>query len=125
MGKSGHKRASVKLIDMLLEQPDGHHAPVHFHPLFGAGRGRVGVHGRGGHFETPDICARTSKTQAKSSFSSPMPRAAVRNSLATAVVGKATLRARPISSASSMSFCIMLQSNQASSGIFNTNGPRY
>ena len=42
-----------------------------------------------------------------------------------AVVGIGTSRARPSSSASSMSFCIMLTLNHASAGSFRTNGPRY
>ena len=45
--------------------------------------------------------------------------------MVAAVVGSGTSSSRPSSSASSMSFCIMLQSNQASSGISSTNGPRY
>ena len=36
-----------------------------------------------------------------------------------------TSSARPMSSASIMSFCIMFTSNHASSGIVSTNGPRY
>src|SRR5688572_30740386 len=77
------------------------------------------------HDWTPDIWARTLKSTAKSSFARPMPRAAVRNSLVTAVVGRGTSSRLPISSASIMSFCIMLTSNQTSSGILSTKGPRY
>jgi hypothetical protein len=54
-----------------------------------------------------------------------MPRAAVSSSFDTAVVGIGTSSSRPASRASSMSFCIMSQSNQASSGWSSTNGPRY
>ena len=54
-----------------------------------------------------------------------MPRAAVSIWLVIAVVGSGTSSWRPISKASSISFCIMLTSNHASSGIFKTNGPRY
>src|SRR3989304_5452907 len=62
---------------------------------------------------------------AKSFFASPLPRAVVNISLVTAVVGRGTSSCLPNSRASSKSFCIMLTSNQASSGISRTNGPRY
>jgi hypothetical protein len=42
-----------------------------------------------------------------------------------AVVGRGTSSFAAQSSASSISFCIMLTLNQASSGILSTNGPRY
>jgi len=45
--------------------------------------------------------------------------------LVTAVVGSGTSSCRPTSRARSMSFCIMFTLNQASSGIFRMNGPRY
>src|SRR5579862_2644861 len=60
--------------------------------------------------------------QAKSYFVHPMPRAAVRISLLTAVEGSGTSSWRPSSIASTISFCIMFTSNQASSGCCKTNG---
>jgi hypothetical protein len=51
--------------------------------------------------------------------------AAVKNSFEIAVVGIGTSTWRPSSSASSMSFCIMLTLNHASGGNCSTNGPRY
>ena len=73
----------------------------------------------------PAIAASTSKRMAKSLSASPMPRAAVRNSLVIAVVGNGTSSCRPSSRARFMSFCIMFTSNHASSGCSSTNGPRY
>jgi hypothetical protein len=29
MGKAGHQRTGIKIVDPLLEQADGHHLPVH------------------------------------------------------------------------------------------------
>ena len=54
-----------------------------------------------------------------------MPRAAVRNSLVTAVVGKGTSTRRPNSSASSISFCMVLTVCQAGSGSLVSMGERY
>src|ERR1022692_1227994 len=124
MSQPRHERARVELVYLPFEQPDREHLPVHAQPQvdFLQDFARLGG---SRHFCTPDIRARTSNTTAKSSFSQPMPRAAVRNSLLTAVVGTGTFSLRPNSIASSMSFCIMLTSNQASSGCCKTNGPRY
>src|SRR5215831_17229954 len=121
-----HERARVKLIHLLFEQADAYHLPVHsncqfrWHSRFPFRRNLDGFHAF-----TPDISASTLNTIAKSFSTRPMPRAAVRNSLVTAVVGIGTSSCRPNSSANSMSFCIMLTLNQASSGCFKTNGPRY
>src|SRR5277367_5731144 len=121
-----HQRACVQLIYIFFEQADGHHLPVHAQPFVQARASACSCWVRDRcHFATPDIRASTSKTTAKSCFANPIPRAAVRNSFETAVVGSGTSSARPISSASSMSFCIMFTSNQASAGILRTNGPRY
>src|SRR5579859_2438218 len=121
-----HERACIKLIHLLFKQPNAHHLSVQpqpkfrRHPVFRLRRIRNRFHAF-----TPDICANTSNTTAKSFSTSPMPRAAVRNSFVTAVVGIGTSSCRPSSSASSMSFCIMLTLNHASAGCFSTNGPRY
>src|ERR1700730_4695913 len=128
MGESGHESACVKFVDLLLKQADAHHLPVHVDPFVCLHRGiraRLELGCCHGHFEIPDIRASTSNMQAKSNFSIPMPRAAVRNSLLIAVVGKGTFSCRPNSIARTMSFCIMFTSNQASSGCLSTNGPRY
>src|ERR1700687_2394544 len=124
--KPGHQCPCVKFVYLFFELPDHHHPPIHPHPLLGfhihCGFGliRCNCHGF-----TPDICAKTLNTTAKSFSTSPIPRAAVRNSLVTAVVGIGTSSCRPSSNARFMSFCIMLTLNHASSGIFNINGPRY
>src|SRR6266446_1144106 len=121
-----HQRARIKFVHLLFKLPDHHHPPVHSHPVvgfrfyFGFGLIRCQCHGF-----TPDICARTSNTTAKSFSTNPIPRAAVRNSLVIAVVGIGTSNCRPSSSARFMSFCIMLTLNHASSGFFKINGPRY
>src|SRR5579862_2610085 len=108
MRQPGHKSARVKLVHLLFKKADAHHLAIHPQQfLFADGSC---------HFGIPDMRASTSKTTAKSCFSQPMPRAAVRNSLVTAVVGSGTSSCRPNSIASNISFCIMLQSNQASSG---------
>src|ERR1700722_3158239 len=117
VGQSGHQRACVQFVDLLLEQPDRYHPPVHPDALRGFDfhiRRRFVSCSR--HFEMPDIRANTSNTTAKSCLAIPRPRAAVKNSLLTAVVGKVTSSWRPNSIARSMSFCIMFTSNQASSG---------
>src|ERR1700675_3970389 len=121
-----HQRARIKFIHLLLKQPDAHHLPVQPDAKFRRHR-RFRLYGIRNrlHAFTPDICANTSNTTAKSFSTSPMPRAAVRNSFVTAVVGIGTSSCRPSSSASSMSFCIMLTLNHASAGRFKTNGPRY
>src|SRR6267143_4661164 len=121
-----HQRPRIKFVHLFFELPDHHHSPVHPHPLlgfhfrFGLGLIRCNCHGL-----TPDICAKTLNTTAKSFSSSPSPRAAVRNSFVTAVVGIGTSSCRPSSNARFMSFCIMLTLNHAPSGIFKINGPRY
>src|SRR4029077_3906241 len=125
MGQAGHQGPGVQIVHALLEQPDRQHLPVETQVLIHTRCNYVRTLGGDGHFSTPDIRARTSKTTAKSFFSQPIPRAAVRNSLLTAVVGTGTFSCRPSSIASSMSFCIMLQSNQASSGCCRMKGPRY
>src|SRR6202142_190110 len=124
MCQTGHQRPRVEFIDLAFELADGCHLPVHAPPPIYSPRNPFWRGGRC-HLATPDIRASTSNTTAKSSFSQPMPLAAVRNSLLTAVVGRGTFNLRPISIASSMSFCIMLTSNQASSGCCRTKGPRY
>src|SRR4029079_3558890 len=73
----------------------------------------------------PAIRANASNKIAKSFSAKPMARVVVSISLVIAVVGSGTSSWRPISNASNKSFCIMLTSKIASSGIFNTNGPRY
>src|SRR5436190_11936906 len=72
----------------------------------------------------PDIRASVSYRTAKSFVSNPMARAAVSISFVVADVGSGTLSSRPISRASCRSFCIMVTSNQASSGWPRTKGPR-
>src|SRR5215470_15561130 len=131
--QSRHQRARVQLIHLPFKLTNHHHASIYAHPLL---RLHILTHSRlvrgRGHWEAPDtfvgnpdICAKTSNTTAKSFSTNPIPRAAVKNSFVTAVVGIGTSSCLPNSSASSMSFCIMFTLNQASSGIFNTNGPRY
>src|SRR5215469_4723110 len=126
--QSGHERPRVQLVHLLFEQTDAHHLPVRVQPLFLLPHHR----GNGFRFEdggghllgppsvtgvvTPDIEANTSNTQAKSYFVQPIPRAAVRYSLLTAVVGRGTSSCRPSSIARTISFCIMFTSNQASWG---------
>src|SRR6266852_7789713 len=122
MREARHQRARVQFIHLLFEQADAHHLPVQpqpelrLHPCF-----CFRWIGDRLHAFTPDICAKTSKTTAKSFSTSPLPRAAVRNSLVTAVVGMGTSSCRPSSNARSMSFCIMFTLNHASSGIFRMN----
>src|SRR5579864_9680244 len=126
MRQARHHRARVQLIHLLLEEADHLHAAIHAQPLFAAfSRVRHRLLACRFHLPIPDIRASTSNITAKSFFTRPMPRAAVRNSLVTAVVGRGTSSCRPISRANIMSFCIMFTSNQASSGCFSTKGPRY
>src|SRR5580704_750488 len=121
-----HQRAGIEVVDPLLEQPDRHHLPVHVQQVFDVDSARRLSLFRGyAHLWTPAIRASASKTIAKSWRARPMPRAAVSISLVTVVVGSGTSSWRPISRASCMSFCIMLTSNHASSGMLSTNGPRY
>src|ERR1700685_1526766 len=138
MSQPRHQRAGIKLVHLLFEGADTYHLPVGVKPLLPIVFDRnAAVHLRyrchGGHLappsvtgvDTPDMEASTSNMQAKSYFAQPMPRAAVKNSLLAAVVGSGTSSCRPRSIAKTISFCIMLQSNQASSGCCSTNGPRY
>src|SRR5580700_1423857 len=137
MGKSGHECASGSLVHLFFKQTDAHHLAIGVKPLLLLGSGfaaSCGVGSNGCHFflgpavtgvVTPDIAASTSNMQAKSYFVQPMPRAAVRISLLTAVEGSGTSSWRPRSIARTISFCIMLMSNQASSGCRSTKGPRY
>src|ERR1700733_1616100 len=129
MRQTGHDSTFIKLIHMVFEQPDSHHLAIGVDPKnFGQCLSVRGLTAGGCHFATsvwtPDIRASTLKITAKSIFAKPMPRAAVSNSLVTAVVGTGTSSLRPNSIASSMSFCIMFTSNHASCGCCNTNGPR-
>src|SRR4029453_17629215 len=129
MGESRHQRSRIQIVDPLFEQANRDHLSVHVQQILerngpdsAAGCLLVGGHT---HFCTPAMRASTSKTVAKSRFARPMPRAAVSISLPMAVVGSGTSSCRPISRASCMSFCIMLTSNHASSGMLRTKGPRY
>src|ERR1700680_3228180 len=140
MSEAGHERAGVNLIHLFFKQADADHLAISVQPLFffcgdaSCFLTGLGLGGCGGHIflppfvtgvDTPDMAASTSNMQAKSYLVQPMPRAAVRISLLTAVVGSGTSSCRPKSMASTISFCIMFTSNHASSGCCNTNGPRY
>src|SRR5215831_1033353 len=125
MCQTWHQCARVEIVDLFLKQADADHLPVHAQGFFDGNGVRGSSFDGSSHFFTPAMLARTSKTTAKSCLAQPIPRAAVRNSLLTAVLGKGTSSWRPISRASSRSFCIMFTSNQASSGCWRTNGPRY
>src|ERR1700692_3948224 len=140
MRQAGHEGAGVDLVHLLFKQADADHLAISMQPLFFFSRGAgcfptgLGLGGCGGHtffpplvtgVETPDMAASTSNMQAKSYLVQPMPRAAVRISLLTAVVGRGTSSWRPRSMARTISFCIMLTSNQASSRCCRTKGPRY
>src|SRR5208282_4674008 len=122
--QAGHQRSRVKLVHLRFKLADGNHLPVHAEPQIDFFRSFLRL-GSSCHLATPDMRAKTSKITAKSSFSQPIPRAAVRNSLLMAVVGTGTFNLRPNSMARSISFCIMLTSNHATSGCCNTKGPRY
>src|ERR1700722_4950346 len=93
MGETRHQRARIELIHLLLKHADAHHLPIGVHPEVLAERGYRSL-GDDSHSPTPvwmpDMFARTSKRTAKSSLAQFMPRAAVRNSFATAVVGRGT-----------------------------------
>src|SRR5215831_11556398 len=108
MRQPRHQRTCVKLVHLLFKFPDHHHAPIDSHPLLGfdAVNHCRFVSGNG-HLEAPDtfvdnpdIWAKTSKTTAKSFSTKPIPRAAVKNSFVTAVVGIGTSSCRPSSSVS-------------------------
>src|SRR5579864_178376 len=136
MRQARHQRAGVEFVDLLLEQANPHHLPICAEPLVFFSReilACLGLRGDSRHFRppavtgvlTPAIAASTSNMHAKSYFVHPIPRAAVKNSLLTAVVGSGTSSCLPNSMARTISFCIMFTSNQASSGCCKTNGPRY
>src|SRR5262250_420254 len=110
VGQARHQGARVQIVDLILEQTYRNHLPVHLETKLFTYRM---IHSCDCHVGSAAILASTSNTTAKSLFAMPIPRAAVRNSLLTAVVGNGTLSWRPSSIASSMSFCIMLTSNQA------------
>src|SRR6185503_11309924 len=128
MREARHQRTCVEIVDALLEQANRHHLAIEREQFVladpKAGQRRVQLI-RCRHAGTPDILASTWKIAAKSFSVSPIPLKKMRNSLATDVVGSGTARRRPISSASDVSFCIIFMSNQASSGICSTIGPRY
>ena len=122
-----HQRARVQFIYIFFKQTDRHHLAVHAQPLFHACasawfwlRSETVVISPLRTF-VPAL----QKPPQNPASRVPFPRAAVRNSFETAVVGSGTSSARPISRASSMSFCIMFTSNHASAGMVRTNGPRY
>src|SRR5207248_1695810 len=123
MREARHQRARIEIVHMLLENADHEHAPISIEPFFSGDFGPG--FGLGccddAHLATPDMRASTSNSTAKSFSARPMPRAAVSISLAAAVVGSGTSTWRPSSSASSISFCIILTLNQASSGMLRTN----
>src|SRR6267154_3406574 len=137
MRESGHQGAGIHLIHLLFKEADAHHLAIGMEPFLffcGGVAGGLGLGGSRRHIflppfvtgvATPDIAASTSNMHAKSYFVQPMPRAAVRISLLTAVDGRGTSSCRPRSIARTISFCIMFTSNQASSGCRRTNGPRY
>src|SRR5579872_2708443 len=91
VGQPRHQRARVQFVDLLLEEADRYHLSIHPDPLRSLDSRicrRLVSCSR--HFEMPDIRANTSNTTAKSNFAIPIPRAAVKNSLLTAVVGRGT-----------------------------------
>src|SRR5437588_9503226 len=127
MRQTRHLRAAVELVRLLFEQANARHELVGIEPLH-VDRFRLRL--RNAHADstsvlTPDIEASTSKRTAKSFSPMPIAFAAVRSSFVTAVVGSGTPTSRPSSRARFMSFCIMWQSNQTSSGWPRTSGPRY
>src|SRR5436309_3372983 len=93
----GQLRAAVEVVRGLLEGADPHHLAVHPNRdvVFDAQRPLGGRRHAQLTFLSPASCARTSKTIAKSYSSSPSPRAAVRSSFETAVVGMGTSSLRP------------------------------
>src|SRR5258708_16434785 len=102
MRQAGHQCSRVKFVDLAFKLSDGNHLTVHPEPQLDFFRSFARL-GRGRHFcspvvtvvATPDSRARTSNITAKSSFSLPMARAAVRNSLLTAVLGHRTFAIEP------------------------------
>ena len=76
VGKAGHERAGIEVINLLFEEPDHDHAPIHMKPLLGFNfRLSLRPIYSGCHFETPDIFSNTLKMIAKSCSASPMARA--------------------------------------------------
>src|SRR5256886_4489840 len=116
MRQSRHQRAHIELVHLVFKLADHHHAPIDARPVvrFDAFNHLALIRGNG-HWEPPAIFAKTANTTAKSLSATPIPRAAVKNSFVTAVVGMGTSNCRPSSSASSMSFCIMLRSEEHTS----------
>jgi len=56
VGETGHQSASIEVIDLLFEEPDHDHPPVHVKPLLGLNFGlSFWPIDSGCHFETPDI----------------------------------------------------------------------
>src|ERR1700692_2474950 len=105
VSQAGHESSGVNLVHLLFKQSDTDHLSIGVEPLFFLCRGagffytsrRLGGCRRHIFFppfvtgvDTPDMAASTSNMQAKSYFVQPMPRAAVRISLLTAVVGSGT-----------------------------------
>src|SRR5215471_1457764 len=100
--QAGHEGARVEFVHLLFKQTDAHHLPIRTKPflVFGESASRFFRFGSYGTHcflppavtgvVTPDMAASTSNMQAKSYLVQPMPRAAVRNSLLTAVVGSGT-----------------------------------
>src|ERR1700730_10572858 len=91
VSKTGHQGPRVKLIYLFFKKSNHDHSTVHADELVNLhDRSCLGLVCGDRHSLTPDIWARTSKTTAKSFSTRPIPRAAVRNSLLTAVVGMGT-----------------------------------
>ena len=56
VGEAGHERAGIEVINLLFEEPDHDHAPIHMKPLLGFNfRLSLRPIYSGCHFETPDI----------------------------------------------------------------------
>ena len=66
VSEAGHERAGVEIVDLLLEEADHDHAPVHAEKQLRLSIGDVT------HLLTPDMRASTSNTMAKSFFARPM-----------------------------------------------------
>src|ERR1700722_3194275 len=102
MGEPRHESARINLIHLLFKQADARHLAVSAEPFFFFSRSfvaKIVLGGSSRHIflpplvtgvDTPDRAASTSNMQAKSYFVHPMPRAAVRISLLTAVLGRGT-----------------------------------
>src|SRR5580693_2008286 len=94
MRQTGHQCPGVEFVDLGFKLPDRNHLPVHAEPQIDFFQSFSWLCGSR-HFCTPDMRARTSNMTAKSNFSQPIPRAAVKNSLLMAVVGTGTFSLRP------------------------------